>query len=99
MPLEPPVTSPRTLAHAYDLLAEGGWTPLAGGTDLMVRITGETSSRWRREAMSGTTPPYRAWRSACEATTDDRTTPSTSTTAAAVSSQDVSIPRITRRAT
>lgn len=38
---EPPVTSPRTLAAAYDLLAEGGWTPIAGGTDLMVRITGE----------------------------------------------------------
>jgi len=35
------VASPRTLADAYDLLAEGGWTPLAGGTDLMVRITGE----------------------------------------------------------
>jgi len=35
------VTSPRTLADAYDLLAEGGWTPLAGGTDLMVGITGE----------------------------------------------------------
>jgi xanthine dehydrogenase small subunit len=33
--------SPRTLADAYDLLAEGGWTPIAGGTDLMVRITGE----------------------------------------------------------
>jgi CO/xanthine dehydrogenase FAD-binding subunit len=41
VPLEPPVASPRTLAHAYDLLGEGGWTPLAGGTDLMVRITGE----------------------------------------------------------
>src|SRR6188472_3962432 len=41
MPHEPPVTSPRTLADAYDLLADGGWTPLAGGTDLMVRITGE----------------------------------------------------------
>ena len=41
MPLEPPVASPRTLADAYELLAEGGWTPLAGGTDLMVRITGE----------------------------------------------------------
>src|SRR5215510_2071781 len=41
MPIEPPVTSPRILADAYDLLAEGGWTPIAGGTDLMVRITGE----------------------------------------------------------
>ncbi len=41
MPREPPVTSAGTLAHAYDLLAGGAWTPLAGGTDLMVRITGE----------------------------------------------------------
>jgi CO/xanthine dehydrogenase FAD-binding subunit len=41
MPLEPPVISPRTLADAYALLGEGGWTPIAGGTDLMVRITGE----------------------------------------------------------
>jgi xanthine dehydrogenase small subunit len=41
MPIEPPVTSPRMLADAYDLMASGGWTPLAGGTDLMVRITGE----------------------------------------------------------
>src|SRR5262245_57358522 len=41
MPVEPPVTSPRVLADAYDLLTEGGWTPIAGGTDLMVRITGE----------------------------------------------------------
>lgn len=41
MRLEPPVESPRTLDEAYDLLTQGGWTPLAGGTDLMVRITGE----------------------------------------------------------
>lgn len=41
MPVEPPVVSPRILADAYDLLAQGAWTPLAGGTDLMVRITGE----------------------------------------------------------
>jgi xanthine dehydrogenase small subunit len=42
MPIEPPVTSPRTLADAYDLLADGdGWQPIAGGTDLMVQITGE----------------------------------------------------------
>jgi carbon-monoxide dehydrogenase medium subunit len=48
MPPEPPVASPRTLAHAYDLLAEGGWTPLAGGTDLMVRITGGIGEPPRR---------------------------------------------------
>lgn len=42
MPAEPPVESPSTLAQAYDLLAVGnGWRPIAGGTDLMVQITGE----------------------------------------------------------
>src|SRR5690349_4965614 len=41
MPIEPPVASPQTLADAYDLLRQDHWTPLAGGTDLMVRITGE----------------------------------------------------------
>jgi carbon-monoxide dehydrogenase medium subunit len=62
MPLEPPVTSPRTLAHAYDLLGEGGWTPLAGGTDLMVRITGEIGEPparlldiWRLDELRGIT--------------------------------------------
>jgi CO/xanthine dehydrogenase FAD-binding subunit len=38
-PFEPPVDSPRTLAEAYPLLA--GARPIAGGTDLMVQITGE----------------------------------------------------------
>lgn len=45
MPIEPPVTSPRTLAAAYAELAgaaaTGGVTPFAGGTDLMVAMTGE----------------------------------------------------------
>jgi CO/xanthine dehydrogenase FAD-binding subunit len=41
MPAEPPVESPRSLSDAYALLAGGPWTPIAGGTDLMVRITGE----------------------------------------------------------
>src|SRR6476646_4105151 len=38
-PFEPPVDSPRSLAEAYPLLA--GARPIAGGTDLMVQITGE----------------------------------------------------------
>ena len=47
---EPPVTSPRTLADAYALLADGGpaWRPIAGGTDLMVQLAagaGSTPSR------------------------------------------------------
>lgn len=42
MPAEPPVESPATLDEAYGLLGSGdGWRPIAGGTDLMVQITGE----------------------------------------------------------
>ena len=41
MPFEPAIDVPRTLPEAYGFLARGGRTPIAGGTDLMVRITGE----------------------------------------------------------
>jgi CO/xanthine dehydrogenase FAD-binding subunit len=42
MPAEPPVQSPSNLAEAYSLLADDtGWRAIAGGTDLMVQITGE----------------------------------------------------------
>ena len=41
MPVEPPIDLPRHLFEAYEHLARGGLTPIAGGTDLMVRITGE----------------------------------------------------------
>jgi CO/xanthine dehydrogenase FAD-binding subunit len=45
MPIEPPVTSPRDLESAYAALAtaspEGQARPIAGGTDLMVALTGE----------------------------------------------------------
>ena len=41
MPVEPPVSSPRTLAEAYAHLAEHAARPVAGGTDLLVQITGE----------------------------------------------------------
>jgi CO/xanthine dehydrogenase FAD-binding subunit len=43
MPVEPPVESPRSLAAAYRLLTDGGvaWRPVAGGTDLLVQLTGE----------------------------------------------------------
>src|SRR5579884_530733 len=51
-------------------------------------------SMWARLAISGTTPRYRACRSAWLATTFDRTTFPSITTAAAVSSQVDSIPRI-----
>jgi xanthine dehydrogenase small subunit len=41
MPPEPPVTSPVTLDEAYASLAEAPARPIAGGTDLMVALTGE----------------------------------------------------------
>ena len=41
MPVEPPVVSPRSLAEAYAILADAAHRPVAGGTDLMVQITGE----------------------------------------------------------
>ena len=41
MPVEPPIDLPRHLFEAYELLARGGVTPIAGGTDLMAQITGE----------------------------------------------------------
>jgi CO/xanthine dehydrogenase FAD-binding subunit len=41
MPVEPPVESPRTLAEAYALLVADRYRPVAGGTDLLVQITGE----------------------------------------------------------
>ncbi|HET9436138.1 MAG TPA: xanthine dehydrogenase family protein subunit M [Candidatus Limnocylindrales bacterium] len=45
MPVEPPIELPRTLDEAFAILAgstaDAPITPIAGGTDLMVRITGE----------------------------------------------------------
>jgi CO/xanthine dehydrogenase FAD-binding subunit len=45
MPVEPPVTTARSLAEAYGLLAAAGadapLRPVAGATDLLVQITGE----------------------------------------------------------
>ena len=41
MPAEPPIDSPRRLFEAYELLAAGATRPIAGGTDVMVAITGE----------------------------------------------------------
>ena len=42
MPVEPPVSSPRDLAEAYAVLAATPTArPIAGGTDLMVALTGE----------------------------------------------------------
>src|SRR5947207_14852521 len=57
-PFEPPVDSPRSLAEAYPLLP--GARPIAGGTDLMVQITGELGEPpervvdlWRLDELRG----------------------------------------------
>ena len=41
MPAEPSIEVPARLSDAYALLAAGPLVPIAGGTDIMVRITGE----------------------------------------------------------
>jgi xanthine dehydrogenase small subunit len=41
MPAEPPIDVPRNLFEAYARLADGPARPIAGGTDVMVAITGE----------------------------------------------------------
>jgi CO/xanthine dehydrogenase FAD-binding subunit len=41
MPVEPPVVSPRTLDEAFVAMASAPHRPVAGGTDLLVQITGE----------------------------------------------------------
>jgi xanthine dehydrogenase small subunit len=61
MPAEPPVESPGSLDEALKLLAQGdGWRPIAGGTDLMVQITGELAPPperildiWRLDELRG----------------------------------------------
>ena len=44
MPDEPPIDVPRHLFEAYERLAAGPTRPIAGGTDVMVQITGELGS-------------------------------------------------------
>jgi CO/xanthine dehydrogenase FAD-binding subunit len=51
-PVEPPIETPGSLAEAYSVLASSTTddtvTPIAGGTDVMVRITGEVGEPPRR---------------------------------------------------
>jgi CO/xanthine dehydrogenase FAD-binding subunit len=68
MPAEPPVQSPESLADAYALLAaDDGWRPIAGGTDLLVQITGELAPPpdrvldiWRLRELRGISADDRA---------------------------------------
>jgi len=52
VPIEPPIETPGSLAEAYAVLADSSSedpvTPIAGGTDVMVRITGEIGDPPRR---------------------------------------------------
>jgi CO/xanthine dehydrogenase FAD-binding subunit len=41
VPVEPPIETPRSLPDAYAILASGLHRPIAGGTDVMVQISGE----------------------------------------------------------
>jgi hypothetical protein len=62
------------------------------------RTTLTTVARCWRDATSGTTPPYSACTNTCDAITFERMTLPSSTTAAAVSSHEVSMPRINTQA-
>lgn len=60
MPVEPPVTSPTSLPDALAILAAEPARPIAGGTDLMVAITGELGQPpdrvldlWRLDELRG----------------------------------------------
>jgi CO/xanthine dehydrogenase FAD-binding subunit len=60
VPFEPPIESPRSLAEAYDILARAEHRPIAGGTDVMVQITGELGpppdrmiDLWRLDELRG----------------------------------------------
>jgi CO/xanthine dehydrogenase FAD-binding subunit len=60
MPAEPPIETPRSLDDALALLASGVHRPIAGGTDVMVRITGELApppermvDLWRLDELRG----------------------------------------------
>src|SRR5699024_9041381 len=57
-------------------------------------VTRTTASMCRRDAISGTTPPYSAWVSICVSTTLERMVRPSSMTAAAVSSQEDSSAKI-----
>src|SRR6266853_614610 len=68
------------------------WAAVTCAWRSAVCVTGTRLRRCSRVANSGTTPPYSAWSSVCEETTLDNTRPAC-TTAALVSSQEVSMAR------
>src|SRR5207247_5647242 len=68
------------------------WAAVTCASRRAVCVTGARLRKCSRVANSGTTPPYSAWSWICEETTLDSTRPAC-TTAAAVSSQEVSMAR------
>ena len=63
MRVEPPIASPASLGEAFGLLASGEpWRPIAGGTDVLVQLTGEMGPPpervldiWRLDELRGIT--------------------------------------------
>jgi CO/xanthine dehydrogenase FAD-binding subunit len=60
VPVEPPIEIPRSLDEAFALLESAPHRPVAGGTDLLVQITGELApppdrviDLWRLEELRG----------------------------------------------
>ena len=60
MPLEPPVETPRSLPEAFEIIAGAPHRPIAGGTDVMVQITGQLGpppdrmiDLWRLDELRG----------------------------------------------
>src|SRR3954453_12483788 len=58
--VEPPIEHPRTLSEGYAFLASAPHRPIAGGTDVMVQITGELGpppermiDLWRLDELRG----------------------------------------------
>jgi xanthine dehydrogenase small subunit len=67
VPVEPPIETPRTLAEAYGILAGAPHRAIAGGTDVMVQITGELGpppermiDLWRLDELRGIDADARA---------------------------------------
>jgi len=58
--LEPPLVSPASLTEAYRLLGEAAYRPIAGGTDVMVQLSGQLGrpperllDLWRLDELRG----------------------------------------------
>jgi hypothetical protein len=93
--VRPTITPPIRPGPAAAATAESCAKP-APASFMALAIRPSSTSTWARAAISGTTPPNGACSSVCDRTTLDKIrpdpSPRRSTTAAAVSSQVVSIP-------